>query len=175
MKRGWWVATLLWPVADMAVATHITDQLTIALYDSPQQAPPSHVAGQPRRELASDTPVEILEQGAEWCRVRLGDGDGGWLQCSYLTEDKPARALLLEVQASAAQLRQELADLQQRRIAQIACAVTAPSPSTLPKPPQSRIADTWAAGGFALGALAAGLAAILGRRQRDAQTDQELL
>jgi SH3 domain protein len=84
-----------------AAATHVTDKLAVGLYAGPGDA-------QPARLLTSGTPVERLEQGGESCLVRLGSGEQGWLECRYLTDEKPARAMLLEAQASAAQLRREL-------------------------------------------------------------------
>ena len=102
-------ATLL--LGGTAAATHVTDKLAVGLYDAPG-------AAQPQRLLTSGTPVERLGRQGGDCRVRLGDGSQGWLECRYLTDEKPARAMLLEAQATAAGLRRELARARQRSEAQ---------------------------------------------------------
>jgi len=174
--KGWrWPAALALLLTGPAGASHITDKLAVGLYDSPD-------AAQPRRMLASDTPLELLEQGPRLCRVRLGDGDGGWLECRYLTEEKSARALLLEVQARAASLRRELAGLKRRCAAAPGPVPPPPTedaaflPEGLPDPPApphpggtaggAESLGIWAAGGLALGILVGGLAGVLGCRQR---------
>lgn len=88
------------------LAAHITDKLAVGLYAAINDL-------QPRRVLASNVPVERLTQKGRWCQVRLGDGDMGWLECQYLTNEKPARVMLLEIQAQVAELRQELAEREQ--------------------------------------------------------------
>lgn len=93
----------LW--AGSASATHITDRLAVGLYDQPNDT-------EPRQILTSGTPLEILERGERLCRVQLVDGTQGWLECQYLTTEKPARALLLESQAQNGQLRRQIEDLE---------------------------------------------------------------
>ncbi len=84
-----------------ALAAHVTDKLAVGLYESAQ-------AEQPLQLLTSGTPVERLELSGLRCKVRLGSGEEGWLECRYLTDEKPARAMLLEAQAGSAGLRREL-------------------------------------------------------------------
>jgi hypothetical protein len=93
----------LW--AAQSGATHVTDRLAVGLYDKAG-------VGQPRRVLVSGTPLEVQERGERYCRVLLSDGDSGWLECQYLTDNKPARVLLLEAQARTGQFRQELDNAQ---------------------------------------------------------------
>jgi hypothetical protein len=62
----------------------------------------------------SGTPVEMLEQNQGMCQVRLGDGDEGWLECRYLTDEKPARVMLLEAQAEKSRLRERITALEDR-------------------------------------------------------------
>lgn len=119
------LGAVLASVAVAVGATHITDRLAVGLYtalDDPQ----------PRRVLASDMPVERLDRQGPWCRVRLADGDEGWLECQYLSDDKPARVLLLEAQVQIAQLRQDLQE-REARIRTLTEATTAqPLPAGLP-------------------------------------------
>jgi len=80
-------------------AAHITDKLLAGLYDKPG-------SGQPIKLLPSGTPLEVQEKKGDYARVRLGDGVIGWVELRYLTDEKPARALLLELQAENARLRE---------------------------------------------------------------------
>jgi SH3 domain protein len=81
-------------------AAHITDKLLAGLYDKPG-------AAQPIKLLPSGTPLEVLEKKGDHAKVRLGDGVIGWVEQRYVTDEKPARALLLELQAESARLREE--------------------------------------------------------------------
>lgn len=88
-------------------AAHITDKLAVGLHDAPEDETP-------RRVLTSGTPLEILDRRGRFCNVRLGDGDGGWLECRYVTDEKPARAMLVETQARAGQLWDQLEELKRQ-------------------------------------------------------------
>jgi hypothetical protein len=88
-------------------AAHVTDKLAVGLYESAD-------AEQPIRLLTSGIPVERLVVNGQYCRVRLGDGEEGWLECRYITDEKPARAMLLEAQAGAAALRRDLAQAREQ-------------------------------------------------------------
>ena len=94
-------------LATAARAAHITDKMAVGLYDAPDDEPP-------RRVLTSGTPLEILDRGGRLCKVRLGDGDGGWLECRYITDEKPARAMLVEVQARAGRLWDQVEELKRQ-------------------------------------------------------------
>lgn len=87
-----------------AAASHITDRLLAGLYAEPA------LTEQPLQLLPSGTPLEILERQAGFQKVRLGDGTEGWVEARYVSEEKPAKAMLLEAQARLAQLQAELAD-----------------------------------------------------------------
>lgn len=98
-------ALLLAPTARTA---HITDKMAVGLYDSPADETPGRV-------LTSGTPLEILSRsGGHLCKVRLGDGDAGWLECRYITDEKPARAMLLEAQARAGRLWDQVDELKRQ-------------------------------------------------------------
>jgi len=92
---------LLILIATPAQAAHITDKLLAGLYDKPG-------GEQPLKLLPSGTPLEVQEKKGDYARVRLGDGTIGWVDLRYITDEKPARAMLLELQAESAKLREEL-------------------------------------------------------------------
>ena len=88
-------------LAFAADASHITDKMAVGMHESPGDK-------QPKRVLTSGTPLEILDRAARLCKVQLGDGDSGWLECRYITDEKPARAMLVEAQARTSQLRDQV-------------------------------------------------------------------
>jgi hypothetical protein len=88
-------------------AGFITDKLAVGLYSSPGDESPERV-------LTSGTPTELVDRAGELCKVRTGRGEQGWLECRYLTDDKPARTMLVEEQAQAGNLRAQLAEMRAR-------------------------------------------------------------
>ena len=85
-----------------AQAAHITDKLLVGLYAKPEGTT------KPIKVLPSGTPLEILEQNGAFSRVRLGDGKEGWVKSVYISKEKPARAMLLELQAKLGTLQNKL-------------------------------------------------------------------
>ncbi|MEJ2530117.1 MAG: TIGR04211 family SH3 domain-containing protein, partial [Gammaproteobacteria bacterium] len=85
-----------------AQAAHITDKLLVGLYAKPEGST------KPIKVLPSGTPLEILEQKGAYSRVRLGDGKDGWVKSVYISKEKPARAMLLELQAKLGTLQNKL-------------------------------------------------------------------
>lgn len=47
--------------------------------------------------LNSGDTVEVVEEGADWSRVRLADGREGWVSSRMLTDQKPCSAVLAEL------------------------------------------------------------------------------
>ncbi len=124
------LALMLMGMALAAPAAHITDKLLAGFYDQPT------AQGQPQRALPSGTPVEILERKGEFMRVRLSDNTEGWIQSKYITDEKPAQVMLLEAQARAGVLEQELAktkeQLTQSQLELEAAAQQKPPPEAQP-------------------------------------------
>ncbi|WP_260295726.1 TIGR04211 family SH3 domain-containing protein [Sedimenticola hydrogenitrophicus] len=110
-----------------AQGARITDKLLAGLYAEPDSA------GQPTRVLPSDTPLERLEQQGDFTKVRLGDGSEGWVESRFITDEKPARVMLLELQAKNSQLQQQLraAERQLKARGEDADAAADPEVSTL--------------------------------------------
>lgn len=82
-------------------ANYITDKLLAGFYASPD------LASQPLRALPSGTPMEVLEEKANFSRVRLGDNSQGWVETRFITQEKPAKMMLLELQAKYATLKRQ--------------------------------------------------------------------
>jgi len=107
--RGLLLALLLGAVFVGTVqGARITDRLLAGLYPEPDSV------GQPIRVLPSDTPLERLEKQGDFTRVRLGDGSEGWVESRFITDEKPARIMLLELQAKNSQLQQQLRDVERQ-------------------------------------------------------------
>lgn len=103
MKFAWLLVVLL---CGAAQAAHITDKLVVGLYDKPA------LQGEPLQLLTSGTPIEVLERAKDAVKVRLADDTRGWIEAGYVSEEKPARMMLLEAQAELRQLKQQAASAQ---------------------------------------------------------------
>lgn len=99
---------LLCLFAALAGAAHITDKLVVGLYPAPA------AEGTPIQLLSSGTPLEVLSRRSGFAEVRLADDTRGWVEAAYVTEEKPAKAVLLETQARLRQMGMEMAALRER-------------------------------------------------------------
>lgn len=107
--RALWLILLLGLVgAGDAQGARITDKLLAGLYPNPDSSE------RPIRVVPSDTPLERLEKQGEFTRVRLGDGSEGWVESRFITDEKPARIMLLELQAKNSRLQQRLRQAEAR-------------------------------------------------------------
>ena len=113
MRASMRVLTLLFcgALAGSAIGAHITDKLVVGMYAQPSPA------GSPLKLLSSGTPIEVLQQKDGYTEVRLDDGTQGWVASSYVTDEKPAKAMLLETQARLRQMGIELAALREQQAA----------------------------------------------------------
>ena len=89
-------------LAGTAMAAHITDKLVVGIYADPK------AEGQPLRLLSSGTPLEVLQRKDGFAEVRLADDERGWVEARYVTDEKPAKAMLLETQLKLRALNDEL-------------------------------------------------------------------
>ena len=100
-------AMFIWMHTGLVGAAHITDQLVVGLYAEPK------TEGKPLHLLSSGTPVEVLRREGGFAEVRLVDDRKGWVEAGYVTEEKPAKAMLLETQARLRQMGIQLAALRE--------------------------------------------------------------
>jgi SH3 domain protein len=89
-------------------AAHITDKLLVGLYAKPTPGT------QPIKVLPSGTPLEVLERKDKYSKVKLGDGKEGWVKSVYISNEKPARAMLLELQAKTSTLKNKLKEAEEK-------------------------------------------------------------
>ncbi len=94
-------------LAEPVSAAHITDKMAVGLYAGANDEEPEQL-------LISGTPVEILDRGSRLCKVRTGNGDEGWLECRYVSDEKPARSMLVEAQARNAELNRQMREFKEK-------------------------------------------------------------
>lgn len=87
-------------------AARITDKLLVGLYAE------TRLGASPIKVLPSGTPFETLQTEGDFTRIRLGDYTEGWVESRFITNEKSARIMLLELQAKNSRLRQKLRDNQ---------------------------------------------------------------
>jgi SH3 domain protein len=58
--------------------------------------------------LRSDQPLELLEEGSDWTRVRTPNGKEGWVVSRFLTSQTPNRILLSRLQKEYAGLKEKV-------------------------------------------------------------------
>lgn len=103
----------------VAETVYVTDMLQLGLYSE------AGARGQPIRTLPSGTPLELLEQGRNYARVRTSEGLEGWTKTAYLVEEKPARTRLAELERQNQTLSEESAAMREslstarRRVAEL--------------------------------------------------------
>ncbi len=102
IKKFALLLTLLVLVAPPLQAAFVTDKLLAGLYSQPD------ASSQPTKVLTSGTPLEILETKDGFSKVRLGDNSEGWIENQFINKEKPARVMLLQLQAKNSQLQKKL-------------------------------------------------------------------
>jgi len=98
----WFMFGLLVMQAHSIQGAHITDKLLAGFYQQPD------ATSEPIKVLTSGTPVELLNKRAGFSRVRLGDNSEGWVESRYISDSKPAKVMLLELQAKHGRMKQQL-------------------------------------------------------------------
>ena len=101
MMSRLWLSLALILIVQTGNSAYITDKLLAGFYASPDLSTP------PLRALPNGTPMEVLEEKSGFSRVRLGDNSVGWVETRFITEEKPIKMLLLELQAKYASLKRQ--------------------------------------------------------------------
>ncbi len=99
------VGLLLLQLSITVQAAYITDKLVAGLYKE------AKVTDKPLKALNSGTPLEVVSRKNGFVKVRTADGTVGWVEATYLTDEKPARSILLDTQAKLSMLQKQLETL----------------------------------------------------------------
>jgi len=99
---------LILALTGLSGAAHITDKLVVGIYAE------AAAEGPPIRLLSSGMPLEVLRREGAFAEVRLADGVQGWVESRYVTDEKPAKAVLLETQTRLRALDTKLQALEAR-------------------------------------------------------------
>lgn len=113
-------------LAGMAHGAYINDRVLAPLYKK------AAINGSPEQVLSSGAPISILRRKDDMIEVRTADGQRGWLESRYVTEEKPARSVVLSLQSENAELREQIATLKASSAQPPDCQAAAD-----PAPPES--------------------------------------
>ena len=149
-----------------AHGAHITDKLVVGVYSEP------NAEGTPLRLIASGTPLEVVKKGQGFSEVRLADDTRGWVESSYITEEKPAKAMLLETQAKLRQMGMELAGLREK-VAADDGSPAGPASSAAPTAREAQLRQSLQQAEQRIADLEQALAEV--PRDQDARTELETL
>jgi len=96
------VGLLLLLLSNTLSAAYVTDKLLAGVYEKPE------ISAAPLQLLPSGTPVELLKTEGTFTQVRLPNRSEGWIESHFISNEKPAQVMLLELQAVTAELRRKL-------------------------------------------------------------------
>ena len=95
-------------LAHSAHAAYVVDRLLVAIHED--RTPQSAIV----QVVPTGSPIEVLSVDTHYAQVRTSDGVTGWVDNSYITEEKPAELRLTELQDTVSERIQALADAEAR-------------------------------------------------------------
>jgi len=93
------------PAGLRAETAYVTDMLQLELYDN------EALSGAPVRKLRSGDQLEILERSTRKARVKLDNGETGWVKSLYIVTTEPARTRANKLEAEVEALQSQVAKL----------------------------------------------------------------
>lgn len=96
------------PALAPAETRYISDQLVVSLREQPQNNAETIVY------LRTDTPVEVLEAGEEYLKVKTANGETGYIQKHYLTKDTPKATIIRRLTRDNQGLQERVEELEKR-------------------------------------------------------------
>ena len=91
-----------------AETRYISDQLVVSLRELPQNGSATIVY------LKTDTPVEVLEVGEEFLKVKTTNDEVGYIQKSYLTEKTPKTTTISRLTRENLGLKERVQEMEKR-------------------------------------------------------------
>jgi SH3 domain protein len=106
------IAVFMVFVCNTAVAwsetRYISDQLIVSLRELPQNNSKTIVY------LRTDTPVEVIDVGEEYLKVKTANGEIGYIQQSYLTANLPKAIVIKRLTQENESLKERVQELEKR-------------------------------------------------------------
>jgi SH3 domain protein len=87
---------------------YISDQLVVSLRELPQNGAKTIVY------LKTDTPVEVIDFGEEYLKVKTVNGEIGYIQKNYLTENLPKTIVIKRQAQENEKLKERVQELEKR-------------------------------------------------------------
>ncbi|MBC8432708.1 MAG: TIGR04211 family SH3 domain-containing protein [Desulfobacterales bacterium] len=100
-------------VAAHADTQYVSDMLVLTIRDNPDKD--ANILG----NLKTADPVEILEAGDRFMRIRTKEGLEGWVQKNFITADKPKAIIIKEMKNEISQLKSKLEEFENNRDADL--------------------------------------------------------
>ena len=100
-------------VAAHADTQYVSDMLVLTIRDNPDKN--ANVLG----NIITADPVEILEEGGRFMRIRTKKGLEGWVQKNFITADKPKAIVIKEMKNEISQLKAKLEEFENNRDADL--------------------------------------------------------
>ena len=93
---------IILPFVVLAETAYITDNLRLGLHEA------ADTSDRAFRTLESGQELEIISRDRNYARIRLPDGEQGYVKAAYLVSEKPARLIVSEMRSANEKLRQEI-------------------------------------------------------------------
>lgn len=104
---GLFVLVMLWASAVSAEILYVHDELRLGV------RPQANSTDAPLVVVTTGARLEVLDRSGSFVKVRTARGIEGWVSAAYLSEEKPARLLLDELQGTHEAVLLQLAELEQ--------------------------------------------------------------
>lgn len=100
-------------VAAHADTQYVSGMLVLTIRDNPDKD--ANVLG----NIITADPVEVLEAGDRFMRIRTKEGLEGWVQKNFITADKPKGTIIKEMKNEISQLKAKLEEFENNRDADL--------------------------------------------------------
>jgi SH3 domain protein len=97
-----------YPALAWAETRYISDQLVVSLREQPQNNSETIVY------LRTGAPVEVLDVGEKYLKVKTANGEVGYIQKHYLTEDTPKAKIISRLTRDNQALQERVEELEKR-------------------------------------------------------------
>jgi len=102
------LSSLIWANSALAETAYVTDILQLELYETQE------MSGRPLKKLRSGDSMEVVQRDGRYARVRLEDGETGWVKSLYLVDKEPARTKLNKLDKELGAAKETIADLEKQ-------------------------------------------------------------